>query len=177
MAAAIFTPKSDLLQNKKNRQRVTLPFKQPQNLLILDFDGTLAPLSPDRENVRPYGGIVDVLNEITESGKTRIAFVTGRPTDQLIQLLGFDGWMEIWGEHGFERRTRDGKVEYFDGSGVLTMVDRVMRMFVMDDFFRRLTRAGLAGHLAQKSGDRGALARTAGKAAGGNQAADFWHSS
>lgn len=114
-----------------------------KNVLMLDFDGTLAPFSADRNNVHLYPGVLDVLQEIADQGQTRIVFVTGRKAEELDHLLNFRGWSEIWGEHGLERRTPDGATELRD-------------QHLADDPVARVTtaleEAGLAEHLEQKKG-------------------------
>lgn len=84
-------------------------------LLLLDYDGTLAPFRVDRFKARPYAGIPELITRILDSGsgtlKTRIAFITGRPAAEIAPLLGIDLPIEVWGLHGAERLHADGRRE------------------------------------------------------------------
>ncbi len=55
----------------------------------------------------PYPGIAERLEAILKSG-TEVAFVSGRPSAELIQLFPLAAGLEIWGMHGREHRAADG---------------------------------------------------------------------
>src|SRR5579872_7033520 len=76
--------------------------------LVLDYDGTLAPFTQDRQCAFPYPGISQALFRITKAGHTRVVIVTGRPASELIPLLGIFPFPEIWGLHGLQRLRPDG---------------------------------------------------------------------
>ena len=80
-------------------------------LLMLDYDGTLAPFRVDRFKARPWSGVRDLLNSIQNQRKTRIVFVTGRPAGEIAPLLALDAQPEVWGLHGVERLYPDGRRE------------------------------------------------------------------
>jgi trehalose 6-phosphate phosphatase len=84
-------------------------------LLLLDYDGTLAPFRVDRFKARPWAGIRELLNRIQEpresSVTTRIVFVSGRPAGEIGPLLGLNAPVEVWGLHGAERLYVDGRRE------------------------------------------------------------------
>ena len=52
-------------------------------LLLLDYDGTLAPFRLDRFKARPWAGVRELLNRIQDPDQsaitTKIIFFTGRP--------------------------------------------------------------------------------------------------
>jgi trehalose 6-phosphate phosphatase len=79
-----------------------------QSALLLDFDGTLAPMRVDPSKVRPWAGVVRLLQEIQDSGRTRLAIVTGRSANEVVFQLGMRDAPEIWGLHGAERLCVDG---------------------------------------------------------------------
>lgn len=81
----------------------------PGRLLMLDYDGTLAPFHVDPARAVPYPEVVPVLEAIVASGGTRIVVVSGRPADEVPQLLGLTQRPEIWGSHGWERLMPDGR--------------------------------------------------------------------
>ena len=89
-------------------------FTQVTNaLLLLDYDGTLAPFRVDRFKARPYSGIRELLNQIQDHRRvtTRIIFITGRPACEIGPLLGLEKPVEVWGLHGAEHLHPDGRRE------------------------------------------------------------------
>ena len=80
-------------------------------LLLLDYDGTLAPFRVDRFTSKPWAGVRELLAEIQRQGRTRMAVVTGRPAVEIAPMLGLDPPLEVWGLHGAERLCPDGSGE------------------------------------------------------------------
>jgi trehalose 6-phosphate phosphatase len=80
-------------------------------LLLLDYDGTLAPFRVDRYKARPWSGVRDLLTCIQHRGITRIVVITGRPAAEIAPLLGVEPAPEVWGLHGAERLYADGYCE------------------------------------------------------------------
>jgi trehalose-phosphatase len=80
-------------------------------LLLLDYDGTLAPFRVDRFKARPWAGVRELLGRIQRQGVTRMAVVTGRPAAEVVPLLGLETKIEVWGLHGAERLYPDGRRE------------------------------------------------------------------
>jgi trehalose 6-phosphate phosphatase len=79
-------------------------------LLMLDYDGTLAPFRAERDDATPYPGVVDLLHALTQTGD-RIVLITGRPAADVADLLAVYPPPEIWGVHGLERLFPDGRLE------------------------------------------------------------------
>lgn len=75
-------------------------------LLALDYDGTLAPFTAQREDATLYPGIAPLLTTIQKLG-TRIVFITGRPAADLAARLPLQG-VEIFGAHGQEHIAASG---------------------------------------------------------------------
>lgn len=84
-------------------------------LLLLDYDGTLAPFRVDRSKAHPFKGVREVIASIQEQTPTRIVVITGRPAREIGPLLRGNppalSPVEIWGLHGAERVHADGKHE------------------------------------------------------------------
>jgi trehalose-phosphatase len=78
------------------------------SLLLLDYDGTLAPFHVNRFQARPWPGVRELLNQIQNQTKTRMVVVSGRPGGEIVPLLNLDMPPEIWGLHGAERLLPDG---------------------------------------------------------------------
>src|ERR1035438_6397337 len=78
-------------------------------LLLLDYDGTLAPIRVDRFQARPWAGVRELLMQIQRQGRTQMAVVTGRPAAEIAPLLGLAPPLEVWGLHGAERLYADGR--------------------------------------------------------------------
>lgn len=79
----------------------------PERILLLDYDGTLAPFTPDRNHAFPYPEVPPLLAKIMSRG-TRVVLVTGRPARELVVVSGLYPHPEIWGSHGLERLSADG---------------------------------------------------------------------
>ena len=84
---------------------------QRRPLLLLDYDGTLAPFRVDRFQAVPWPGVRELLQLIQDQRATRIAVVTGRPAAEIGPLLGLREPVETWGLHGFERLHPEGRHE------------------------------------------------------------------
>lgn len=79
-----------------------------QSLLLLDYDGTLAPFQKERDKAVPYPGVVDALTHLQRLAMTRLVVISGRSAREIPELLKLDPVPEIWGSHGWERRSTDG---------------------------------------------------------------------
>lgn len=82
-----------------------------QPLLLLDYDGTLAPFRVDRFQARPWAGVRELLARIESQGRTRMAVITGRPAAEIAPMLALETPLEVWGLHGAERLYPDGRRE------------------------------------------------------------------
>ena len=73
-------------------------------LVALDFDGTLAPISPHPDDARPLPGVLEVLRDVRATGAA-LAIVTGRSVATLLRVSGFGAvpGIVIYGLHGVER--------------------------------------------------------------------------
>ncbi len=78
------------------------------SLLLLDYDGTLAPFHDDRMQAVPWPGIRERLDVLSALPSVRLALVTGRPARELSHMLALKRPVEIWGSHGREHLTADG---------------------------------------------------------------------
>lgn len=96
-------------------------------VLMLDYDGTLAPFRTKPDEALPYTGMVPLLDAIQDAGHTRLVVVSGRWTKDLIPLLGLKRRPEIWGSHGWERLGVQG--EY----SVAPIDDKTLEVLVMAD--------------------------------------------
>jgi trehalose 6-phosphate phosphatase len=78
-------------------------------VLMLDYDGTLAPFHVRPDLATPYPQVAAILEEIIAAGGTRVVIVSGRPAGELPPLLALPMCPEIWGSHGWERVLPDGR--------------------------------------------------------------------
>ncbi len=98
----------DILKNIKIHDFFARLKTAKQKILMLDYDGTLAPFQKDRNQAIPYKGIREILTKLIFTQHTRIVIISGRWTKDLIPLLGLAQLPEIWGSHGIERRKPNG---------------------------------------------------------------------
>jgi trehalose 6-phosphate phosphatase len=81
-----------------------------ERVLILDYDGTLAPFRVDPQKAVPYDGVLEVLRDVGKQPGTRIVLVSGRRAADLLTLLPLAPQPEIWGVHGWERMLPNGEI-------------------------------------------------------------------
>ena len=76
----------------------------PSGLVALDFDGTLAPISPHPGDARPLGGAGRLLRDVRATGAT-LAIITGRSVASLLRVSRFGAipGIVIYGTHGAQR--------------------------------------------------------------------------
>jgi len=77
-------------------------------VLLLDYDGTLAPFCEKRDRATPYPGLRELLSAVINQNRTRVVIISGRSIDDLLPLLAMNPPPELWGSHGLERLLPDG---------------------------------------------------------------------
>ena len=87
-----------------------------QRVLMLDYDGTVAPFSRDRRCASPYPTVPELLTEIMTTCSTRLIIVSGRSARDVPRLLRIHPPPEVWGSHGVERLYPDGRYEEMEVS-------------------------------------------------------------
>ena len=80
----------------------------PSSMLLLDFDGTLAPFQTERHRAYLYPRAVPLLQRILKRERSKAIIITGRPVVEMAPLLSPLRDIEIWGSHGLERLSADG---------------------------------------------------------------------
>lgn len=81
-----------------------------ERVLMLDYDGTLAPFHVRPARALPYPGVTKALAELMEGGGTRVVIISGRSAAELVPLLALERHPEIWGCHGWERLLPSGEL-------------------------------------------------------------------
>ena len=76
-------------------------------VVLLDIDGTLAPIAPRPEDARIPAATVAVLRGVIELPHTVVALVTGRSADDARRMAVAGAW--IIGNHGLELQSPDGE--------------------------------------------------------------------
>jgi len=80
-------------------------------ILLLDYDGTIAPFSARRDCAFPYPKVAELVAFIMNKCRTRVSVITGRPAREFCRVLQVEPRPEIWGSHGLERLRADGSYE------------------------------------------------------------------
>ena len=75
-------------------------------VILLDIDGTLAPIAPRPEDARIPGDTAGVLRRLIDAPHTVVALVTGRAADDARRMSPDGTW--IIGNHGLEILAPDG---------------------------------------------------------------------
>ena len=86
----------------------------PTSLLLLDYDGTLAPFNADRLKAILYPGVKERLERLLTLPRTRVILISGRKAQELYTLLDLSRPIEIWGSHGREHLQVDGGYQMDD---------------------------------------------------------------
>lgn len=81
-------------------------------LVAFDYDGTLAPIVPRPEDAVPAPGTVEALAALA-ARVGRVALVTGRPADVVVELAGLSGvpGLIVQGQYGAQRWTAGALTE------------------------------------------------------------------
>lgn len=79
-----------------------------RRLLLLDYDGTLAPFHPDPAQARPYDGVRERLEAIVRDPRSQLIIVTGRPARDIWPLLELARRPTVWGSYGWEQLDASG---------------------------------------------------------------------
>jgi trehalose 6-phosphate phosphatase len=78
-------------------------------LLCLDYDGTLAEITPDPDRAVPVARVREALDRLVAApAKVAVAIVTGRRIDAVKRLLGIERGLAFSGVHGLEFVHPDG---------------------------------------------------------------------
>jgi trehalose-phosphatase len=93
-------------------------------VLMLDYDGTLAPFCKQRMEAVPYPGVLAAIRALLAARHTRTVIVSGRPVSEVAALINSDLDLEIWGAHGWERRIPGRPLERWSPSGAVATVLR-----------------------------------------------------
>jgi trehalose-phosphatase len=115
--------------------------RAPARMLVLDYDGTLAPFCVDPMRARPLPGVAEALAAIRDQTDTRLAILSGRRAADAARLLGVEG-LPVVGSHGRERLDPGGELLVRPLSGAQQLAIQQARL--------RLERAGIAGRLERK---------------------------
>ena len=86
---------------------------EPRSVLMLDYDGTLAPFHLDRLATQTYPGVEDRLETLSAMPRVRLVLISGRGARELNGLLPHGAHVEIWGSHGREQLKADGSYQLF----------------------------------------------------------------
>lgn len=129
--------------------------------LVLDLDGTLAPIVERPEDARVPRPVLAALGRVVEGG-WRIAVVSGRPVAEVAERVPVTG-VRLFGSHGMEEAGREGRAP-------AVPPDVLGRLRALAVAGRALARRGFGGRVEVKPfgiafHDRG-LARTAARAWG-----------
>lgn len=110
-------------------------------ILMIDYDGTLAPFHEDRDKAEPYRGAVPLLERIMEDPGTRLVIVSGRWTQDLLRLLPLDPAPEMFGSHGLERLFPDGRYQILDlGESAIAGLAEIDAMAIHSGLEERIER-------------------------------------
>lgn len=112
-------------------------------LLMLDFDGTLAPIVPQPSEARVPAGTLRTLRALRDRDRIELAVISGRSASDVASLVGLAD-IHYFGSHGRERM-RPGSTEIEAGPRGRTAIDAACQILA-----REL--AGIAGFHVENKG-------------------------
>jgi trehalose-phosphatase len=122
------------------------------SLLLLDYDGTLAPFQDDRMQALPWPGVSERLEQLSTLPTVHLALITGRSARELASLVPLRHPVEIWGSHGRE---------HLSANGAYTAAELLpQQQGALDQLERALISAGFAAHVERKPASLAAHWRT-----------------
>ena len=83
----------------------------PASLLMVDYDGTLAPFRTERMKAVPYAGVLERLAAIQSTPGSGFVVVSGRSAAEVARLMEPLTGFAIYGAHGLEVMEVDGHLE------------------------------------------------------------------
>jgi trehalose 6-phosphate phosphatase len=91
----------DLLRRLAQRRRIAI---------CLDYDGTIAPITPNPEEALPTAEIRDLISALAhDPERVRVAVASGRTAGEVKALLGIEAPLAFIGLHGLEVVDWDGR--------------------------------------------------------------------
>ena len=114
-------------------------------VLLLDYDGTIAPFTANRNRAVPYPTVPELVDSIMSTCRTSVVLISGRAAREIPPLLGLNPHPEIWGTYGIERLRADGQYS------VGPVSDDAQRALVKADLWLQ-QEAGLGGLIEMKPG-------------------------
>ncbi|MFZ2960493.1 MAG: trehalose-phosphatase [Candidatus Ozemobacteraceae bacterium] len=109
-------------------------------LLMLDYDGTIAPFQVNRALAYPTPGIIGLLRKISKKEENRVAVISGRSLAELRKFIGIQG-IHLFGSYGME--------EEVDGFQVSCPVSEEAKS-ILEQGRRKIEAAGIMDHLEEK---------------------------
>lgn len=96
-----------------------------ERVLLVDYDGTLAPFHADPGRAAPYPDVARVVGDIARQPRTRVVVVSGRALSDLAAPLAHLGGHEAWGTHGWQRsRVGERPLHFRPNAAQLERLDR-----------------------------------------------------
>jgi trehalose-phosphatase len=84
------------------------------SVLVLDYDGTLAPFTLDRMKSLPYPGVDERLTRLLACHAVTVILVTGRSWRELKVVYPRAARVEVWASHGREHATAEGVYRFLE---------------------------------------------------------------
>ncbi|MBN2251865.1 MAG: bifunctional alpha,alpha-trehalose-phosphate synthase (UDP-forming)/trehalose-phosphatase [Candidatus Altiarchaeota archaeon] len=78
-----------------------------KRLILLDYDGVLAPFSADPKDAKPDREVLDIIKKLSKNPKTDVVIISGRDKDTLTEWFGIQD-IGLVAEHGVWTREPDG---------------------------------------------------------------------
>lgn len=96
-----------------------------ERVLLVDYDGTLAPFHPDPGRAAPYPDVARIVSAIARQPRARVIVVSGRALRDLAAPLAQLNGHEAWGAHGWQRsRAGERTLDFRPNASQLERLDQ-----------------------------------------------------
>lgn len=82
-------------------------------LIMVDYDGTLAPFCIDRDKALPHPQLIQVLEMLRQHKQCEVVVISGRSINELKSLVSLRPLPQMWGSHGLEHLIENGEKKDF----------------------------------------------------------------
>ena len=80
-------------------------------LLMIDYDGTIAPFRINQKLAYPYPGTIELLRNILRNKRNRVAIISGRSLSELKDFIRIEG-IHLFGSYGLEEELNGFQESY-----------------------------------------------------------------
>ena len=109
-------------------------------ILMIDYDGTIAPFQMNRALAFPYPGIIELLRKINKLNGNQVAIISGRTLFELKNFIHIKG-IHLFGSYGMEE-----EMQGFQENFRISEEEKT----ILEQGREKIVNAGIEAHLEEK---------------------------